>query len=49
MPIPGRWGPASLALVGFLGGAFGALTWSTFVIYLLLAAGFGYVRFARPG
>jgi len=37
-----------VALMGQLGGVMNALGWSTVVIYLLLAIGFGYFRFAQP-
>ena len=37
-----------VALIGQLGGVVTALGWSTVVIYLLLAIGFGYFRFAGP-
>jgi len=38
-----------VALIGQLGGVMNALGWSTVVIYLLLAIGFGYFRFgAKP-
>ena len=36
-----------VALVGQLAGVVNALGWSTVVIYLLLAVGFGYIQFAR--
>ena len=36
------------ALLGQLSGATNALGWSTVVIYLLLAAGFGYFQFMKP-
>ena len=37
-----------VALVGQLGGVINALGWSTVVIYLLLAIGFGYFCFTQP-
>ncbi len=38
-----------VALIGQIGGVMNALGWSTVVIYLLLAVGFGYFRFlAKP-
>ena len=37
-----------VALIGQLGGVMNALGWSTVVIYLLLAIGFGYFCFAQP-
>ena len=37
-----------VALVGQLSGAVNALGWSTVVIYLLLALGFGYFQFMKP-
>jgi MFS family permease len=38
-----------LALIGQIGGVVNALGWSTVVIYLLLALGFGYFAFvAKP-
>jgi len=38
-----------VALIGQIGGVMSALGWSTVVIYLLLALGFGYFRFlAKP-
>lgn len=38
-----------IALVGQIGGVVNALGWSTIVVYLLLAVGFGYFRFvAKP-
>lgn len=37
-----------VALIGQLGGVMNALGWSTVVIYLLLAFGFGYFCFAQP-
>ena len=36
------------SLVGQLGGVMNALGWSTVVIYLLLAIGFGYFCFTQP-
>jgi hypothetical protein len=36
-----------VALIGQLGGVMNALGWSTVVIYLLLAIGFGYFCFAQ--
>jgi hypothetical protein len=36
-----------LALLGQLGGVVSALGWSTVVIYLLLALGFGYFQFVK--
>ena len=38
-----------LSLQGMLAGATNALGWSTVVIYGLLAAGFGYFAFGKPG
>ena len=37
-----------VALVGQLAGVVNALGWSTVVIYLLLAVGFGYIQFTQP-
>jgi len=37
-----------VALQGQLAGISNALGWSTVVIYLLLALGFGYFQFAKP-
>ncbi len=37
-----------LSLMSQLAGTYNALGWSTVVIYLLLAAGFGYFQFMRP-
>ncbi len=37
----------AVALIGQLGGIVNALGWSTVVIYLVLALGFGYFRFAK--
>jgi hypothetical protein len=37
-----------VALIGQIGGVMNALGWSTVVIYLLLAIGFGYFCFAQP-
>ena len=37
-----------VSLIGQLGGVMNALGWSTVVIYLLLALGFGYFCFAQP-
>jgi hypothetical protein len=37
-----------VALLGQLGAVMNALGWSTVVIYLLLAVGFGYFYFAHP-
>ncbi len=37
-----------LALKAQLGGVVNTLGWSTVVIYLLLALGFGYFRFMKP-
>lgn len=37
-----------VALVGQLSGAVNTLGWSTVVIYLLLALGFGYFQFMKP-
>jgi hypothetical protein len=37
-----------VSLLGQLGGVVNALGWSTVVIYLLLALGFGYFQFLRP-
>jgi hypothetical protein len=37
-----------VALIGQLGNVVNALGWSTVVIYLLLALGFGYFQFAKP-
>jgi len=37
-----------VSLIGQLGGVMNALGWSTVVIYLLLAVGFGYFCFAQP-
>lgn len=37
-----------VALQGQLAGIANALGWSTVVIYLLLALGFGYFQFAKP-
>jgi hypothetical protein len=36
-----------VALIGQLGGVANALGWSTVAIYLVLALGFGYFRFAK--
>ncbi len=36
-------------LIGQLAGVANSLNWSTVVIYLLLALGFGYVQFMKPG
>ena len=36
-----------VALIGQLGGVVNTLGWSTVAIYLLLAMGFGYFRFAK--
>lgn len=38
-----------VALLGQLSGAANALGWSTVAIYLLLALGFGYFQFMKPG
>lgn len=38
-----------IALKTQLGGAINALGWSTVIIYLLFALGFGYFRFLRSG
>lgn len=38
-----------IALISQLGGAVNALNWSTVTIYLLLALGFGYFQFLKPG
>lgn len=38
-----------IALVGQLGGVVNTLGWSTVAIYLLLAVGWGYFRFVKPG
>lgn len=37
-----------VTLIGQLTGVVNTLGWSSVVIYLLLAAGFGYFRFAKP-
>jgi hypothetical protein len=37
-----------VALVGQLAGVVNALGWSTVIIYLLLAVGFGYIQFTQP-
>ena len=37
-----------VALISQLSGAVGALGWTTVVIYLLLALGFGYFQFFKP-
>jgi hypothetical protein len=37
-----------LALIGQLGGVVNSMGWSTVVIYLLLALGFGYFQFLKP-
>jgi len=37
-----------LALIGQLGGVVNSIGWSTVVIYLLLALGFGYFQFMKP-
>lgn len=37
-----------VALIGQLGGVMNSLGWSTVVIYLLLAIGFGYFCFVQP-
>lgn len=37
-----------LALINQIGGVVNALNWSTVVIYLLLALGFGYFQFLNP-
>lgn len=37
-----------VALIGQLAGVVNSLGWSTVVIYLVLAAGFGYFQFTRP-
>ena len=37
-----------LALIGQLGGVMNTMGWSTVVIYLLLALGFGYFQFMKP-
>ncbi len=37
-----------LALIGQLGGVVNSMGWSTVVIYLLLALGFGYFQFMKP-
>lgn len=37
-----------VALIAQLGGIVNALGWSTVVIYLLLALGWGYFRFVQP-
>jgi len=37
-----------LALMGQLSGVVNSLGWSTVVIYLLLAMGFGYFQFMKP-
>ena len=37
-----------VSLIGQLGGVMNALGWSTVVIYLLLAVGFGYFCFVQP-
>ncbi len=37
-----------VALIAQLGGVVNALGWSTVVIYLLLAFGWGYFRFIKP-
>ena len=38
-----------IALISQLGGVVNALNWSTVAIYLLLALGFGYYQFLKPG
>ena len=38
-----------VALIGQLSGAVNALGWSTVIIYLLLALGFGYFQFMNKG
>lgn len=38
-----------VALLAQLSGVVNALGWVTVALYLLLALGFGYFRFARPG
>ena len=38
-----------VALAGQLSAAVNSLGWSTVAIYLLLAIGFGYFQFAKPG
>ncbi len=38
-----------MALIGQLGGVANALGWSTVAIYLLLALGFAYFQFMKPG
>jgi hypothetical protein len=37
-----------VALIGQLGGIVNALGWSTVVIYLLFATGYGYFHFSKP-
>lgn len=37
-----------VALIGQLGGVVNTLGWSTVVIYLILALGFGYFTFTKP-
>ena len=37
-----------VALINQFGGAVNALNWSTVVIYLLFALGFGYFQFVKP-
>jgi hypothetical protein len=38
-----------VALLGQLSGEVNALGWSTVAVYLLLALGFGYFQFMKPG
>ena len=38
-----------IALLGQLSGVMNVLGWVTVAVYLLLALGFGYFQFARPG
>jgi uncharacterized membrane protein YoaK (UPF0700 family) len=38
-----------IALINQLSGVVNALNWSTVAIYLLLALGFGYFQFIKPG
>ena len=39
----------AIALINQIGGVVNALNWSTVAIYLLLALGFGYFQFLKPG
>lgn len=39
----------SVALIAQLGGVVNALGWSTVLIYFLLAVGYGYFQFMKPG